>query len=98
MLLTSRAQRAIDVQYYIWRDDLTGNLLLQALRDAARRNVRVRLLLDDNGLSGLDDRLALLDAEPNVDVPLCNPLPFRRSQPLRFPVDFTRLHRRRHTR
>lgn len=96
MLLTSRAQRAIDVQYYIWRDDLTGNLLLQALRDAARRNVRVRLLLDDNGLSGLDDRLALLDAEPNVEVRLFNPFPFRRFKPLGFLVDFNRLNRRMH--
>ena len=33
------------------------------LTAAARRGVRVRLLLDDNGTAGQDDMLALLDAE-----------------------------------
>src|SRR5690625_5556575 len=96
MKQTSMAQIAFNVKYNILRDDLTGTLLSQALSDAARRNVRVRLLLDDNGLSGLDDRLALLDAEPNVEVRLFNPFPFRRFKPLGFLVDFNRLNRRMH--
>jgi len=33
-------------------NDLTGLWLLQALKKAADRGVRVRLLLDDNGIDG----------------------------------------------
>ena len=38
---------SLDVQYYHFEDDPTGRLLLRALRDAAQRGVRVRLLVDD---------------------------------------------------
>lgn len=96
MSLISAAQRTLDVQYYIWRDDITGNLLLQALLDAAARGVRVRILLDDNGVSGLDEKLALLNAEPNIEVRLFNPFPFRLFKPLGFLTEFGRLNRRMH--
>ncbi|MFA5521941.1 MAG: phospholipase D family protein [Castellaniella sp.] len=96
MLLIATAQRTIDARYYIWRDDITGNLLLDALHDAARRGVRVRLLVDDNGTSGLDDRLALLNAQANAEVRLFNPFPFRAFKPLWFLTDFRRLNRRMH--
>lgn len=96
MLSISTAQRTIDVQYYIWRNDITGNLLLRALHEAAQRNVRVRLLLDDNGTNGLDGKLALLNAEPNVEVRLFNPFPFRTFKQLGFLTDFRRLNRRMH--
>ena len=61
VLLARSAERSLDVQYYIWRGDLTGTLMLDALRDAAARGVRVRLLLDDNNTAGLDPALAALD-------------------------------------
>ena len=59
MMLARAAERSLDVQYYIWHDDMTGTMLLEALHAAADRGVRVRLLLDDNGTSGLDTVLAL---------------------------------------
>ena len=96
ILLIAAAQRSVDVQYYIWRDDITGNLLLYALHEAAKRNVRIRLLIDDNGTSGLDEKLALLNAEPNVEVRLFNPFPFRTFKQLGFLTDFSRLNRRMH--
>ncbi|MHA3903247.1 phospholipase D-like domain-containing protein [Castellaniella sp. WN] len=96
MRLISTAQRTIDIQYYIWRDDITGNLLLQALHEAARRHVRIRLLVDDNGTTGLDGKLALLNAEPNAEVRLFNPFPFRAFKQLGFLTDFSRLNRRMH--
>src|SRR5690606_9620090 len=43
VVLARTAQRSLDIQYYIWRDDVTGTLLLNILRDAAERGVRVRL-------------------------------------------------------
>ena len=42
----------LDLQYYIWHYDMSGTLLFNAVRDAADRGVRVRLLLDDHGTSG----------------------------------------------
>src|SRR5574344_101150 len=57
VLLAQAAEKTLDVQYYIWRSDTSGLLLLQALWQAAERGVRVRLLLDDGGTSGLDSVL-----------------------------------------
>lgn len=96
MISIAAAERSIDIQYYIWRDDITGNLLLKALHDAAQRNVRVRLLVDDNGTSGLDGKLALLNSEPNAEVRLFNPFPIRHFKTLAFLTDFRRLNRRMH--
>ncbi|MDR5170686.1 phospholipase D family protein [Methylobacillus flagellatus] len=98
MLLTHSAQKTLDVQYYIWRNDNTGILFLEALRKAAERGVRVRLLLDDNGISGreMDARLAALNKHPNIEVRLFNPFPFRTFKPLGFLTDFSRLNRRMH--
>ena len=96
MRLAEVAERTLDVQYYIWRDDMTGTMLFEALRAAADRGVRVRLLLDDNNTSGLDTALAALDAHPNIEVRLFNPLGIRRPRFLSYLVDFSRLNRRMH--
>jgi cardiolipin synthase C len=95
--LVRTAQRTLDVQYYIWRDDLTGTLLLEALREAADRGVRVRLLLDDNGIPhALDSTLAALDAHPNIEVRLFNPFVVRKPKFIGYLTDFSRLNRRMH--
>ena len=96
MALIRAAEVALDVQYYIWRRDATGLILLDELRKAAERGVRVRLLLDDNGISGLDGDLAALDALPNVEVRLFNPFILRTLKPLGYAFDFVRLNRRMH--
>src|SRR5262245_49791940 len=77
-LLANAAERTLDVQYYIWHNDITGTLLFDALRRAADRGVQVRLLLDDNNTAGLDPVLAALDLHPNIDVKLFNPFFHRR--------------------
>ena len=77
MLLARAAERSLDVQYYIWRGDHTGTLLLQALAQAAERGVRVRLLLDDGGTAGLDRELAALALHPQIEVRLFNPFVLR---------------------
>ena len=96
MLMAGAAERSLDVQYYIWRNDITGTLLLSALRAAAGRGVRVRLLLDDNNTVGLDPALAVLDADPNIEVRLFNPFALRGARMLGFLTDFSRLNRRMH--
>ncbi len=67
------AQRSLDVQYYIWRHDLTGRLLEHELMAAAERGVRVRLLIDDMNVAGRDDAWLAMDAHPNLEVRLFNP-------------------------
>lgn len=96
ILLANAAVSSIDVQYYIWRADMTGHLMLKALHRAALRGVRVRLLLDDNGIDGLDTILATLDAHPNLEVRLYNPFILRRFKRLSFAFDFFRLNHRMH--
>jgi cardiolipin synthase C len=97
VLLADAAERTIDAQYYLWRDDLTGTLLFDALRRAADRGVRVRLLLDDINTKGLDALLASLDAHPNIQVRLFNPLMHRGWQrTLDLVLDFRRLNHRMH--
>jgi cardiolipin synthase C len=89
------AQCTLDVQYYIWEKDVTGTLLLQELRKAADRGVRVRLLLDDNNTSGLDAVLAALNSHPNIEVRLFNPFVIR-SPRIGYLTDFFRANRRMH--
>lgn len=96
MMLARAAQRSLDVQYYIWHDDMTGTMLLEALHEAADRGVRVRLLLDDNGTAGLDKLLAALDAHPNIEVRLYNPFVVRWPKFIGYLTDFRRLNRRMH--
>lgn len=94
--LADAAERTLDVQYYIWRDDMSGTLLSEALHRAADRGVRVRLLLDDHSTAGLDPLLAALDAHPNIEVRLFNPFAARRWRVLELAADFGRLNRRMH--
>ena len=95
-LLMGMAQHTIDVQYYIWHNDMSGRLLFSALLDAAERGVQVRLLLDDNNTPGLDETLAELDRHPNIAVRLFNPFSFRTLRALGYLTDFARLNRRMH--
>jgi putative cardiolipin synthase len=97
MVLADAAEVSLDAQYYVWHDDMTGALLFDALRRAANRGVRVRLLLDDNNTAGLERILAALDAHPNIQVRLFNPVAHRDwRRVLDYLVDFRRLNRRMH--
>ena len=96
VLLADASECSLDVQYYIWNGDKTGTLLFEALRRAADRGVRVRLLLDDNNTAGLDTVLAALNSHPKIEVRLFNPFMHRRWRVLSFLTDFRRLNRRMH--
>ncbi|MEH6566280.1 MAG: phospholipase D family protein [Halopseudomonas sp.] len=75
--LIDMADQSLDIQYYIYKADITGGLITERLLKAADRGVRVRLLLDDVG-SGLKDfRVAALDHHPRIEVRLYNPLSLR---------------------
>jgi putative cardiolipin synthase len=96
LLLVKAAQKSIDLQYYIWHDDLTGRVLHNQLLDAADRGVRVRLLLDDMDTAGKDDMLHIIDAHPNIEIRLYNPFANRNMRADDFITDTSRVNRRMH--
>jgi len=98
--LTRRAKYSLDIQYYLIQNDRTGRLLLRNVRDAARRGVRVRLLVDDLYTFGGDQMFIGLAAFPNVEVRLFNPFCCGRdgllSKYTASLLDFRRLNHRMH--
>lgn len=67
------AAQTLDVQYYIWHDDLTGTLLATELMRAAERGVRVRVLVDDIDARAKHDLFVVGDLHPNLEVRIFNP-------------------------
>jgi putative cardiolipin synthase len=100
LALARHAERTLDAQYYVIADDAAGRQFLGALRDAAQRGVRVRLLVDDLHSGDVADLLVGLAAHERVEVRLFNPLPVRSGSPmtrlLLSPSQFEQLHRRMH--
>ncbi len=96
IVLAEAAERTLDAQYYIWHDDLTGRHFAHALLRAADRGVRVRVLVDDVGAKANDDILLALDAHPNIEIRLFNPVANRSFRNLGMVGDFSRLNRRMH--
>jgi len=99
--LARRAEASLDVQYYHFANDETGRWLLRAMRDAANRGVRVRLLIDDFYTSGADELFLAFAAHKNVEVRIFNPFCCARdsSQTTRFAVsvgDWKRVNHRMH--
>ena len=80
--LIQRARHSLDVQYYVLDNDDTGRLLLSRLADAAKRGVRVRLLVDDLYTTHTDRLLRSMNALPGVQVRLFNPFAAARSSGL----------------
>lgn len=68
------AEKTLDMQYYLWKGDLAGQLLLWRVLEAADRGVRVRFLIDDIFHAGRDQGYALMDTHPNVNVRVFNPM------------------------
>ncbi len=97
LLLADRAERSIDAQYYLIKNDIVGRAFVYSLLRAADRGVRVRLLVDDMFMSGLDVGLAALDSHPNLSIRIFNP--FNRGlagRSLGALTSFSRINRRMH--
>lgn len=100
LALAKRASHTLDLQYYLIQDDTTGRTLLRAVRDAALRGVRVRILVDDLYTDTSEQLLLDLSATPNVEIRLFNPFPAGRTSALmKWALsldDFSRLNHRMH--
>ena len=90
------AESSVDIQSYLIRDDLSGNLIAMRLIEAAERGVRVRLLMDDALTEDIDAGLLSLTAHPNIEVRVFNPFPRRKSRFVSFIWNFNILNRRMH--
>jgi putative cardiolipin synthase len=82
LAMMDTATTSIDAQYFIWKQDAVGSLLMERLLRAADRGVRVRLLIDDSFLSGEDEMMLDVDAHPNVEMRIYNPFQVRSSSML----------------
>src|SRR5450631_404996 len=77
--LADRAERTLDIQYYIIHQDESSRVLLRHVRAAADRGVRVRVLVDDLNTAGEDRRFMHLEQHANISVRVFNPFPGGRS-------------------
>lgn len=75
--MIDEAQKSLDLQYFIFRGDQTGHLLLDALTRAAARGVAIRLLLDDGDTLDGDEQVLALRTQPGVDIRVFNPFRYR---------------------
>ena len=100
MTLIKAAEKTLDLQYYAIHADDTTDRMFEALREAARRGVRVRILLDDFNTAGKDAQVLKLAFEKNIEMRLFNPLPSNRSSAFWRIIsslsDAARLQRRMH--
>ena len=100
LLLADLAEETLDLQYYVWKADISGDFLLERIIRAADRGVRVRLLVDDFPLMGADRAVAALSQHPGIEVRLFNPVKGRnRSAMLRgmeFLANIEQLNHRMH--
>ena len=61
---------------------------MDRLLAAADRGVRIRLLVDDWNITGKDSILAMIDAHPNIEVRVFNPVAGSRSSSLSRPLHY----------
>jgi putative cardiolipin synthase len=74
LVLMNRAERSIDAQYFLMKPDNAGLVFTNKLMEAADRGVRVRLLLDDIFTTVDDAYFSYMNAHPNIEVRIFNPI------------------------
>ena len=95
-VLAQKADKTLDVQYYLYHHDLSGKILLAQLLDAADRGVRVRLLVDDMDLAKADIAGVMIDDHPNFEVRVWNPFIRGSNRTAQFITRFGSVTRRMH--
>ena len=97
MALLSKAERSVDVQYFIWKADIIGKLLMHKMIELADKGVRVRLLLDDLSLdSETKSILFAMDHHELIDVRIYNPFSSSGYKAPAALTDTARINRRMH--
>ena len=100
LALVQGARQTLDLQYYAIHADASTARLLDDVVAAARRGVRVRVLLDDFHGTGRNAQVMRLAFEPNIEMRMFNPLPGSRdssfSRIWHAATDFQRAQQRMH--
>lgn len=97
MALLSKAEKSVDVQYFIWKADIIGKLLMHQMLEVADNGVRVRLLLDDLTLdSETKDILFAMAHHSNIEVRIYNPFSASGYKARAALTDTVRINRRMH--
>jgi len=100
LALVENARQTLDLQYYAIHADHSTAQLLRAIVRAARRGVRVRVLLDDFHSTGPDAQIMRLAFVPNVEMRMFNPLSGSRASSIgrawTLFTDFQRAQQRMH--
>jgi putative cardiolipin synthase len=94
MQLIDGAEHSLDLQYFIYHLDQTGQLITEALLRAADRGVHLRLLVDDGAVVRGDGQIRLLAAHPDIEVRIFNPFAYRGESALLRGVEFAFYRRR----
>ncbi len=77
MELIRRAEHTIDLQYFIFAEDDVSNFFVEEILRAAKRGVKVRILVDDLLFKYRDKKLASFAQHPNIEIKLFNPTEYR---------------------
>ena len=94
--LIQNAKQNLDLQYYIWKDDKIGNIMLDLLLQSADRGVKVRLLIDDQNGTDLDGKIKSLATHPNIQIRIFNPYRFRHFKILDYAFRLKQVNHRMH--
>ena len=94
--LAERAEKSIDLQYFLMKNDTAGAVIAKALLKAADRGVRVRFLLDDVFTNVPDDSFLLINQHRNIDIRIFNPVSRRGLYALNYIGHFRQANRRMH--
>ncbi|RYH17423.1 MAG: phospholipase D family protein, partial [Alcaligenaceae bacterium] len=82
LALVQQAQKTLDLQYYAIHVDASSERLLRGVVAAARRGVRVRILLDDFHSTGRNALVMRMAFEPNIEMRMFNPVAGSRASTL----------------
>jgi len=97
LFLVDHAMTSLDVQYYLYQDDMIGKVFSAHLYMAAERGINVRILVDDMSTSGKDNKFEKLASHPNIELRLFNPNRLRTSmRNVALLLDVNKLGRRMH--
>jgi putative cardiolipin synthase len=106
LVLIDSATHTLDLQYYVWFGDASGQLMLSRVIAAADRGVKVRILFDDlntmlrtmTSPELRDELLVRIDGHPNIEIRVFNAWQQRGwlGRALEGATEFERLNRRMH--
>ena len=94
--LAERAEKSIDMQYFLMKLDTAGAVMANALLKSADRGVRVRFLLDDVFTTVPDRSFLLMNQHPNIEIRIFNPISRSGIYAFNFIGQFSQANRRMH--